>query len=129
MNQVKTGLYIAEKRKEKGYTQKQLASMLNVSDRAVSRWENGLNMPDLSLMEPLCKILGITIADLFEAGDSEDKKPEETVREILKYSDTTISREKKKTRIVLIGAGIVLVFLVGIMIGDRLSYNKPLGEI
>ena len=129
MNQIKTGLYIAEKRKEKGYTQKQLASMLNVSDRAVSRWGNGLNMPDLSLMEPLCEILGITIADLFEAGDSEDKKPEETVREILKYSDTTISREKKKTRIVLIGAGIVLVFLVGIMIGDRLSYNKPLGEI
>ena len=96
MNQVKTGLYIAEKRKEKGYTQKQLASMLNVSDRAVSRWENGLNMPDLSLMEPLCEILGITIADLFEAVGSEDKKPEETVREILKYSDTTISREKKK---------------------------------
>ena len=57
MNQGKIGKYISEKRKEKKLTQEELAEKLGVSDRAVSNWENGKNMPDLSLFKPLCKEL------------------------------------------------------------------------
>ena len=55
MNQEKIGRFIAECRKEKNMTQQELAEKLGVSDRTVGNWENGRNMPDLSLFTPLCK--------------------------------------------------------------------------
>ena len=64
MNQEKIGKFIAENRKVKKITQLELAEQLGVTDRAVSNWENGKNMPDLSLFKPLCDILGITINEL-----------------------------------------------------------------
>lgn len=64
MNQRKIGVFISELRKEKNLTQQELADKLGVSDRTVGNWENGRNMPDLSLFKPLCKELGITINEL-----------------------------------------------------------------
>jgi transcriptional regulator with XRE-family HTH domain/DNA-directed RNA polymerase subunit RPC12/RpoP len=61
----KTGKLIAEERKKKKLTQQALAAQLHVSDRAVSKWERGVNLPDASLMGELCRILGIRINDLF----------------------------------------------------------------
>ena len=57
MNQEKIGKFIAERRKSKKLTQEQLAEKLGISDRAVSKWERGLNLPDASLMLELSKIL------------------------------------------------------------------------
>ena len=65
MDQVKIGRFIAERRKAKHMTQMQLAEKLNITDRAVSKWETGRSMPDASLMPQLCELLGITINDLF----------------------------------------------------------------
>ena len=65
MNQVKIGKFIAEERKEKNLTQEQLAEKLNISKNAVSKWERGLNLPDVSIMQDLCKILNITLNELF----------------------------------------------------------------
>lgn len=65
MDQIKIGKFIQEKRKEKSLTQSELAEKLNVSDRAVSKWENGNCIPDVSNIQELCKILNITINDLF----------------------------------------------------------------
>lgn len=59
-----TGKRILELRQSQGLTQKQLAEKLNVTDKAVSKWERGINYPDLSLMEPLAKVLGTHVADL-----------------------------------------------------------------
>ena len=81
MNQEKIGKYISEKRKEKKITQEELAERLGVSDRAVSNWENGKNMPDLSLFKPLCKELGITINDLMSGEDVDDNKYIESLEE------------------------------------------------
>lgn len=64
MDQIQIGRFIAACRKEKGMTQAQLAERMNVSDRAVSKWETGKNLPDSSIMLELCAELGITVNDL-----------------------------------------------------------------
>lgn len=61
MNQIKIGRFIAECRKEENLTQMQLAEKLNITDKAVSKWERGIAMPDASLMLDLCSILGISV--------------------------------------------------------------------
>ena len=73
MDQIKIGEYISKKRKDKKLTQEQLAEKLGISDRAVSKWENGICMPDASNIPLLCNILGISINDLF-SGDDVDMK-------------------------------------------------------
>lgn len=73
MDQVKIGQFIARRRKAKNLTQAQLAEMLNISDRAVSKWERGLNLPDSSLMLPLCEILGITADELLNGCESKSE--------------------------------------------------------
>lgn len=65
MDQTKIGQFIAACRKEQGLTQEQLAEHLGVSKNAVSKWERGLNLPDVSLMQPLCARLEITLNELF----------------------------------------------------------------
>ena len=64
MNQVEVGKFIAACRKEKQLTQAQLAELLNITDRAVSKWETGKSMLDSSIMLELCEILGITVNEL-----------------------------------------------------------------
>lgn len=65
MDQLKIGRFIAERRKEEGLTQLQLAERLSITDRAVSKWECGRAMPDHAIIPELCKILKITVNDLF----------------------------------------------------------------
>lgn len=65
MDQEKIGKFIAECRKEKGLTQVQLAEKLGTTDKSISKWENGVCLPDSSQYEPLCNILNITINELF----------------------------------------------------------------
>ena len=64
MNQFKTGKFIAECRKEKSLTQMQLSEKLGITDKAVSKWERGITMPDTSIMLELCDILGISVNEL-----------------------------------------------------------------
>ena len=64
MDQVKIGKFIATQRKNANLTQMQLAEKLNITDRAVSKWETGKTLPDSSIMLELCDILGITVNDL-----------------------------------------------------------------
>ena len=73
----KIGKFIAKKRKEKKLTQLELANKLYITDRAVSKWERGKGMPDVMLMEKLCKILDITIPELLNGEEIESKKIDE----------------------------------------------------
>ncbi len=68
MNQEKIGKFIAELRKESNMTQIELANKLGVTDRAVSKWENGRGLPDVSLFEPLCKEFNISVNELLKGG-------------------------------------------------------------
>ena len=74
MNQEKIGFFISICRKEKDLTQTQLAEILGVSDKSISRWENGRTMPDMSLYEPLCKALDIQISELLYAQKMTDSE-------------------------------------------------------
>ena len=88
MDQTKIGRLIAECRKQKGLTQAQLAQSLNITDKAVSKWERGNAMPDSSIMLELCDILGISVNELLsgERTDMEgnDKKNEELLLQMAK---------------------------------------------
>ena len=64
MDQIKIGRFIAERRKQSGLTQAQLAEKLGITDKAISKWERGVAMPDTSIMLELCDILGISVNEL-----------------------------------------------------------------
>lgn len=76
MNQNKMGEFIEKLRKEKGLTQLQLAEKLGVSNSAISKWEGGHNLPDISMLEPLSDVLGVDMMDLLsmKSGDAKDLK-------------------------------------------------------
>ncbi len=76
MNQIKIGAFIAKCRKEQNLTQLQLAQKLLVTDRAVSKWECGKGMPDVSIMLDLCEIFGITVNELL-CGERMNMKKED----------------------------------------------------
>ena len=65
MDQIKIGKFISENRKKQFLTQEQLAERLNISKNAVSKWERGLNLPDVSIMQDLCNVLHISLKELF----------------------------------------------------------------
>ena len=67
MDAKKLGQFIAEIRKEKEMTQAELASKLHVTDKAVSKWERGLGLPDINSIEPLADALGISVAEVMQA--------------------------------------------------------------
>ena len=81
MNQEKIGKFIAENRKLKKMTQSELAEKLGVTDRSISNWETGKNMPDLSLFKPLCDILEITINELMSGEKINNKEYTEKLEE------------------------------------------------
>ena len=70
MNQTAIGSYIAKKRREKNLTQEQLAEKLGVSNKTISKWENGKCMPDYSIIEQLCKELSVTLSELMDGEDA-----------------------------------------------------------
>ncbi len=72
MNQITIGGYIAKKRREENLTQEQLAEMLGVSNKTISKWENGKCMPDYSIIQKLCTSLHTTISELMDGHDKEE---------------------------------------------------------
>ena len=96
MNQIKIGRFIAESRKAVGLTQAQLAEKLNLTDRAVSKWETGRSMPDASLMLQLCDILGVTVNDLL-SGERIDRENGGAKNEQLLLDMAKELKEKNKT--------------------------------
>ena len=66
IDKVKLGEFISDLRKEKEITQKELASRLYISDKAISKWETGHSVPDITLLIPLAEILGVTVTELLE---------------------------------------------------------------
>ncbi len=91
MNQEAIGKFIAACRKEKNLTQMQLAEKLNITNRAVSKWETGKSCPDVSIMMKLCDILGITVNELLSAErismENYQKKAEENLMELKRKKD------------------------------------------
>ena len=96
MDQIKIGKFIAERRKSAGLTQMQLAEKLNITDRAVSKWETGKAMPDSSIMLGLCDILKISVNDLLcgevVSVDNYNKELENNLLETMKQKEQSDKR-------------------------------------
>ena len=88
MNQIKIGKFIAERRKSANLTQAQLAEKLNITDRAISKWETGKSLPDSSIMLDLCNVLDISVNDLLCGEkintDNDNQKSEELLLALAK---------------------------------------------
>ena len=88
MNQINIGKFISECRREKDLTQMQLAEKLNITDKAISKWERGISMPDTSIMLELCDILGISVNELLNGEkinmENNDKKNEQLLLDMAK---------------------------------------------
>ena len=91
MNQEKIGKFILEMRKQKGLTQKELAEMIGISDKTISKWECGNSMPDISYLEALCSSLGISVNELLSgerlSGESYSEKAEENIMALMKENE------------------------------------------
>ncbi len=107
MDAIKTGALIAQVRKEKGITQRELAEKVYVSVQAVSKWELGKNFPDLALMEPLAEALDLTVSELL-AGERGDAPQDELVRDTLRLGEEQLRPKIKKWRGRFIAAAVLL---------------------
>jgi len=72
MDAKKTGDFIAEKRKERNMSQRELAQYLNITDKAISKWERGLSFPDITILIPLSEVLNVSIYDLLTGGSNNE---------------------------------------------------------
>jgi len=114
MNQVGIGKFIAKRRKERKLTQAQLAEKLNITDRAVSKWETGKSMPDSSIMLELCEILGITVNELLSGEEVDVEGYEEGAEEDLLVLKREDGNGMAKSAIISILFSVSL--LIGIMV-------------
>ena len=98
------GRFLAQLRREKGMTQKELAATLYVSDKAVSKWERGLSVPDISLLVPLAEQLNVTVAELLQGRRVEEEQrftreeTEDLIRKALTFSAEPPERRQARTR-------------------------------
>lgn len=120
MDKERTGQLITELRKEKGLTQKQLADALNVTDKAVSKWERGLSFPDISMLEPIAETLDISIMEIL-AGEkkSEDEtitreEAQQIIKESVELSDEEIRHKRERSRLIIIILVVITMLLISL---------------
>ena len=112
MNQEKIGRFIANCRKQRKMTQSELGEKLGVTEKSVSNWENGRNMPDLSLFKPLCNELNITLNDLLSGEKVTEKeyreKLEENIINTIDYTNKKLENRNNFICFILITFGILI---------------------
>ena len=128
MNQEKIGKFIAKCRKDKKMTQSDLAEKLGVTDKSIGNWENGRNMPDLSLFKPLCDELGITINELLSGerlkNEEYQEKFEENIINTIDYSTKKINVIRNNLGLVLLILGILISFTAMTMFASESSWGS-----
>lgn len=121
MNQEKIGKFILKLRLEKNMTQQELAHKLGVTDRAISKWENGRGLPDLSLIKPLCDELNITVNDFISAERVDKEKYQEKFEENIL---NTIEYSNKKNKGLIKFIVIILIFIILLISMFLIDVNK-----
>ncbi len=116
MNQEKIGKFIATLRKENNLTQMQLAEALNITDRAVSKWERGKSLPDVSVMLDLCQILHIEVSELLNGErimkENYNEKQQELLLQMAKQKQEA---DKRLLHLEIVIGAIALVYFLGIL--------------
>ena len=131
MDQVKIGTFIAKCRKNANLTQMQLAEKLNITDRAVSKWETGKAMPDSSIMLELCDVLGISVNDLLcgevVTVDNYNKELENNLLEMIKQKEES---DKRLLRIeIVMGICCLLPFIAAVILVLAVPMEEWLGAV
>ena len=115
MDQIKIGRFVAETRRAKGLTQRQLADQLSISDKTISKWETGKGLPDVSLMLPLCQALDITVNDLLTgarvSASDYQQKAEENMMDLIKENQ----ENKKRFALSMVCAAITVIAVVALV--------------
>ena len=131
MDQVKIGKFIAERRKMAGLTQAQLAEKLNITDRAVSKWETGKSLPDSSIMIDLCDVFKISVNDLLTGEvvtmDNYNKELENNLLEMVKQKEEC-DRRLLRTEIVM-GICCILPLIASIIIVNTVPMTELSGTL
>ena len=108
MEQIKTGKFIAKKRKELNLTQEQLAERLGVSNKTISKWETGKCMPDYAVIKNLCEELKVSVSELMDGEEADDKSvrlyDDEQILDLLRRT-----QELEKQKVML--AGVILIVM------------------
>ena len=130
MNQIKIGKFIQTLRKDKDLTQTELANKLGVSDRAISKWENGRGLPDYEYIQDLCKELDISFNEFISGERVEEKETETKLEENLTnaYKDSIQSKKRLfKIKTIFITISIIILILVSMFIIDahQMRNDKP----
>lgn len=113
MDQIKIGKFLKELRKENGLTQEKLAEMLGVSNRSVSRWENGVNMPDFDLVIELANYYNVSTDEILDGerkNNMIDKESENTMLKIAEYENN--EKQKFSKRICRLFVAAIIAFAV-----------------
>ncbi len=131
MDQIKIGKFIARRRKNANLTQMQLAEKLNITDRAVSKWERGKAMPDTSIMLELCQVLGITVNDLLSGEvvdvDNYNEELEKNLLEMIKEKEET---DKTLLRIeIILGICCILPLIASVIIANIIPMEEWLKTV
>ena len=125
MNQAVIGSYIAKKRREKNLTQEQLAEKLGVSNKTISKWENGKCMPDYSIIEQLCKELSVTLSELMDGEDATEDSvriyDDEQILDLLRRTQELERQKNILYGIILIVLGIACNAMAGTVSGSEVQ--------
>lgn len=122
MDQQKIGQFLRECRKEKGITQEQLAEMLGVTNRSVSRWENGSNLPDLDILIEMADYYDVELRELLDGerkNEKMDKELEETVLKVAEYSNEDKIKLTKRMHLLFIGGFVAAVTYMILLFTER----------
>lgn len=131
MDAKKLGQFIAEIRKERELTQAELASKLHVTDKAVSKWERGLGLPDINSIEPLADALGISVAEVMQAERFQaDHLTQENASEMLTNAFDLVKQQRRLERKhhSLISVGVLLTIVL-IFLGDTMGWMGLIGVV
>ena len=125
MDLKKIGSFLKELRKEKGITQEELAEMLYVSGRTVSRWETGTNMPDISLLVDIAEIFDVSIPEIINGerkNEIMEKEVKETVLKLTDYSETMNQKIKGRLLVLTI---IAIIGMIAFLIIEITGLDTP----
>lgn len=126
MDAVKLGLFISEQRKALGMTQQELAGKINVTDKAVSRWERGKGLPDINIIEPLADALGISISELMKSEKNSAGYTQEDASCAIKNIIDISVQKKQEMKAVFVIVMLVSVLLNGIILMDNMGFTEML---
>lgn len=119
MDAVETGKKIQQMRKDRGWTQKELAARLHVTDKSVSKWERGLNYPDMAMLEPLARTLDTTVVELLGIENAPEEERLEAVTAVAVEETERLRKEIRDRALTILINGIVWMvsqFVLGMML-------------